>query len=177
MPTTVPDPISTSTPSTTGPALEQRLTILVANLQRDLAAERSKTADLLQQRAAALHAQSEAKKQHGADADTQVAQLVAQHQSEREASENEKLQLSVQLDSAIKARASADTDREFFREQYAKASGFVSSVRDENKDLEKRVKIAEGQTQTGVSLIKATFELRLQALEEDLKSWRRMAES
>lgn len=139
-------------------------------------AERSKIADLLQQRATALDAQSEAEKQRNVDTNTLAAQLAAQHQAERDAWENEKLQLSVELDSAIKAKASADTDRDFFREQYAKASGFVSSVRDENKDLEKRVKIAEEQTQAGVSLIKATFELRLQALEEDLKSWRKMAE-
>jgi chromosome segregation ATPase len=76
----------------------------------------------------------------------------------------------------MQKKADAERDREFFREQYARASGFVTSVREENQDLEKRIKIAEEQTQNGVGLIKATFELRVKTLEEDAKSWRKMAE-
>lgn len=84
--------------------------------------------------------------------------------------------LVTQVDTLERSKASADKDREFFREQYAKASGFVSSVRDENKDLEKRLKIAEDQAKAGVGLVRATFELRVKTLEDDVKSWRRMAE-
>ncbi|KAF8960771.1 hypothetical protein BDZ97DRAFT_1281923 [Flammula alnicola] len=90
--------------------------------------------------------------------------------------ETEKAQLVEKVESANRGKADAEKDREFFREQYAKASGYVSSVRDENKDLEKRVKIAEDQTQSGLSLVKATFELRVKTLEDDLKAWRKMAE-
>ncbi|KAF8154419.1 hypothetical protein B0H34DRAFT_716392 [Crassisporium funariophilum] len=90
--------------------------------------------------------------------------------------DTEKALLVGQVDSATKSKASAEQDRDFFREQYAKASGFVSSVRDENKELEKRIKIAEEQTQAGVGMVKATFELRIKKLEDDVQAWRKMAE-
>jgi chromosome segregation ATPase len=106
----------------------------------------------------------------------QLADVNAQWVSEKAAWEAERAQLLAQVESATSKKADAEKDREFFREQYARASGFVASVRDENQDLEKRIKIAEEQTQTGVGLIKATFELRVKTLEEDAKSWRKMAE-
>jgi len=84
--------------------------------------------------------------------------------------------LVADIESALHKKVDAEKDRDFFREQYAKASGFVSSVRDENSDLEKRIKIAEEQAHHGVGLVKATFELRVKTLEEDAKSWRKMAE-
>ncbi|KAH0828738.1 hypothetical protein J3R83DRAFT_3159 [Lanmaoa asiatica] len=68
-------------------------------------------------------------------------------------------ELTVKVESMTAAKASAEKDRDFFREQYAQASGFVSSVREENMDLEKRVKIAEGQAREGVAAIKAFFEV------------------
>lgn len=144
-------------------------------MEAGLAAERTK---LTQQDAALQEQQNKsteiAKQQE--ETSKQLSDLTARYEAERAEWENEKLQLTVQLDSANKAKALADNDREFFREQYAKASGFVSSVRDENKDLEKRIKIAEEQTQTGVNLVKATFDLRVKALEEDVRAWRRTAE-
>lgn len=73
-------------------------------------------------------------------------------------------------------RADAEKDRDFFREQYAQASGFVSQVRDENKELLLRVEVAEAQTARGVALVRATFDERVRVLEADVKSWRRMAE-
>ena len=90
--------------------------------------------------------------------------------------ENERVALILNIESATRGKASAEQDRDFFREQYAKASAFVSSVRDENVELEKRIKIATDQAQSGVSLIKATFELRTKSLEEDVRAWRRMAD-
>ena len=128
----------------------------------------------------ALHKLAEEKESaHKAQVDEvhrQLADVNAQWVSEKAAWEAERTQLLAQVESATSKKADAERDREFFREQYARASGFVASVRDENQDLEKRIKIAEEQTQNGVGLIKATFELRVKTLEEDAKSWRKMAE-
>jgi hypothetical protein len=128
----------------------------------------------------ALHKAAEEKESaHKAQVDEvhkQLADVNAQWVSEKAAWEAERTQLLAQVESATSKKADAERDREFFREQYARASGFVASVRDENQELEKRIKIAEEQTQTGVGLIKATFELRVKTLEEDAKSWRKMAE-
>lgn len=90
--------------------------------------------------------------------------------------EEERASLVLDIEKATRSKASAEQDRDFFREQYAKASAFVSSVRDENVELEKRIKIANDQAQSGVDLIKSTFELRTKSLEEDVRAWRRMAE-
>ena len=90
--------------------------------------------------------------------------------------ESERATLALNVETAARGKASAEQDRDFFREQYLKASGFVSSVRDENVELEKQIKIATDQAQSGVSLIKATFELRTKSLEEDIRAWRKMAE-
>lgn len=89
--------------------------------------------------------------------------------------EAERARLMAELESARQGKVSAEKDRDFFREQYGQASGYVSSVRDENKDLEKRIKIAEDQVQIGVAGVKKTFELRIKALEDDAKSWKKMA--
>ncbi|KAF9233776.1 hypothetical protein BU15DRAFT_53435 [Melanogaster broomeanus] len=84
------------------------------------------------------------------------------------------LTTSVQLLTAVKV--SAEKDREFFCEQYAQASGFVSSVRAENIELEKKAKIAEGQAQEGVAMIKALFENRVKALQDEIYRWKTLAE-
>lgn len=68
-------------------------------------------------------------------------------------------ELTLKVNSMATAKASAENDRDFFREQYAQASGFVGSVREENMEISKRVKIAEGQAQAGVAAIKAFFEV------------------
>ncbi|KAF9481744.1 hypothetical protein BDN70DRAFT_875875 [Pholiota conissans] len=174
---TTPVPIASSNGKSVSaePSPDNQSAATIASLEAALAAERAKLAQqdisLKEQQsrtAEVLKQQEEAAKQ--------LSDLTAQYQLEKEGWENEKLQLTVQLDSANNGKIMADKDSEFFREQYAKASGFVTSVREENKDLEKRIKIAEEQTQTGVSLVKATFDLRIQTLEEDLKAWRRTAE-
>ena len=68
-------------------------------------------------------------------------------------------ELTANVASMTAAKGSAEKDRDFFREQYTQASGFVGSVREENMELENRVKIAEGQAQEGVAAIKAFFEV------------------
>ncbi|KAF8900719.1 hypothetical protein CPB84DRAFT_1019628 [Gymnopilus junonius] len=80
------------------------------------------------------------------------------------------------LETETHRKVDAEKDRDFFKEQYAKASGFVGQVRDENKDLEKKATIAQEQATTGVAGVRMLFEARVKMLEEDLKAWRRTAE-
>ncbi|SJL08959.1 uncharacterized protein ARMOST_12335 [Armillaria ostoyae] len=84
--------------------------------------------------------------------------------------------LTVSLEDANKAKLAAEKDRDFVREQYMNASGYVTTVRSENTELEKRAQIAEKQATEGVALVRATFTERIRFLEEDVKSWRQMAD-
>ncbi|KIJ62309.1 hypothetical protein HYDPIDRAFT_94731, partial [Hydnomerulius pinastri MD-312] len=95
---------------------------------------------------------------------------------ERDALSNSVTELTVAVESLTTAKASAEKDRDFFREQYAQASGFVGSVRAENVELEKKAQIAEGQAQEGVAAIKALFENRVKALQDDVYRWKTLAE-
>lgn len=80
-------------------------------------------------------------------------------QEQQEASSRTIEELTASVESLMSAKVSVEKDRDFFREQYMQASGFVSSVRDENAELEKRVEVAEGQAQEGVAVIKALYEV------------------
>ena len=82
-------------------------------------------------------------------------------QEKQEASSRSVDELTASVASLTSAKVSVEKDRDFFREQYTQASGFASSVRDENIELEKRVTIAEGQAQEGVAGIKALYEVFL----------------
>ncbi|KAG6860120.1 hypothetical protein C0995_015500 [Termitomyces sp. Mi166 len=70
---------------------------------------------------------------------------------------------------------SAEKDREFFREHYLQASGFVTSVREENAELQKEAQIAREQASTGVEAVKATYVVRVKALEDDARTFKRLA--
>ncbi|KAI6157095.1 hypothetical protein BKA82DRAFT_126330 [Pisolithus tinctorius] len=85
-------------------------------------------------------------------------------------------QLSASVNQMAAAKASVETDRDFFREQYLQASGFVNSVRAENAELEERVKIAEGQAEEGVAKIKQLFETKIKAFQDDIYRWKTLAE-
>ncbi|KAG6877421.1 hypothetical protein C0993_007619 [Termitomyces sp. T159_Od127] len=74
-----------------------------------------------------------------------------------------------------RGKESAEKDREFFREHYAKASGFVTSVQEENAELQKEVQIAREQASTGVEAVKATYVARVHALEDDARTYKRLA--
>lgn len=103
-------------------------------------------------------------------------ELESQWASEKSAWESERTLLNSQNAMSEKSRIQAEQDREFIRDQYANASAYVTAVREENKELEQRVKIAEEQSTKGVELIKATFESRVAKLQDEAKAWRRMAE-
>ena len=152
----------------------------ISKLEDQLSAEQRKNKDLLQQLSAlqlrltepttsVTPSPTKALEQELAEARAQLAMQTASWEFDRAA-------LVLDIETAKRGKVSAENDRDFFREQYTKASGFVSSVRDENSELEERIKIATDQAQSGVSLIKSTFELRIKSLEKDVQAWRRMAE-
>jgi hypothetical protein len=79
------------------------------------------------------------------------------------------------LETQVRARASAEEDRDFFRAQYSQASAFVSSVRAENTELEERVAVAEGRAVDGVALVRATFTERVKQLEGEVSKFKATA--
>ncbi|KAF8838188.1 hypothetical protein BDN67DRAFT_121118 [Paxillus ammoniavirescens] len=95
---------------------------------------------------------------------------------EREALSRSVAELTASVEVLTAAKVSADKDCDFFREQYTRASAFVGSISDENKELENKAKIAEGQAQEGVAMIKALFENRVKALQDDIQRWKSLAE-
>ncbi|KAF9223102.1 hypothetical protein BS17DRAFT_153756 [Gyrodon lividus] len=95
---------------------------------------------------------------------------------EREALSQSVAMLTASVEVVTAAKVVAEKDRDFFREQYTQASGFVGSVSAENVELEKKAKIAEGQAQEGVAMIKALFENRVKALRDDIRRWKSLAE-
>ncbi|KAG2745558.1 hypothetical protein P692DRAFT_20643154, partial [Suillus brevipes Sb2] len=76
------------------------------------------------------------------------------------------------LDALTRSKGLAEKDRDFFRDQYTQASGFVNATRAENVELEEKAKIAEGQARDGVALIKHMFESQIKALKDDVDRWR-----
>jgi hypothetical protein len=152
----------------------------ISKLEDQLSAEQRRNKDLLQQLSAlqlrlteptidATLPTTKALEQELAEARAQLAMQRASWEIERAA-------LVLDIEKATQGKVSAEVDRDFFREQYSKASAFVSSVRDESIEMEKRMKIATDQTQSGLRLIKSTFELRIKTLEKDVHTWRRIAE-
>ncbi|KAG2135258.1 hypothetical protein DEU56DRAFT_700611, partial [Suillus clintonianus] len=90
----------------------------------------------------------------------------------REALVTDVTRLNTSLDAMTRSKGLAEKDRDFFRDQYAQASGFVNDTRAENAELEQKAKIAEGQARDGVALIKSMFENQIKALQEDVDRWR-----
>ena len=150
----------------------------ISKLENQLSAEQQTNKDLLQQLSALRQHVTETNNTPTATMkfEQELAEARAHLALQTESWEKERATLTLNIETAIRGKVSAEQDRDFFREQYAMASGFVSSVRDENAELEKQIKIATDQAHSGVSLIKTTFELRTKSLEEDVRAWRRIAE-
>lgn len=149
----------------------------ISRLEGLLLAEQAKTAAFLQEIKALQEALENAKasgpEQEGLAPElTEVREQLAQ---EKASHEKERTTLVASVTNLTRQKEGADRDREFFREQYMKASGFVSAVRAENDELEKRALVAEEQAKTGVEVIKQAFEQRIAALEDDKRSWKRLA--
>jgi chromosome segregation ATPase len=142
--------------------------ILKDNNNRDLTSEIKRLEDAL----ASVQALAS---QPSPDASA-LAELQTQLVQERASWEAERATLIASENALKSSKASADTDRDFFREQYAQASGYVSTVRAENVELEQRALVAEGKARDGVGMIKAMFEGQVRTLEGDLAQWKGLAE-
>ncbi|KAL0958934.1 hypothetical protein HGRIS_014250 [Hohenbuehelia grisea] len=81
----------------------------------------------------------------------------------------ERGKLLAEVESATKAKVAAESDVNFFREQYAQASSFVAATRAENAELQQQVKIADGRASEGVASIRAMFQARIEAAEREAK--------
>jgi hypothetical protein len=105
-----------------------------------------------------------------------LAELQTQRAQEQASWDAERATFAASLDSLKRSKTEADTDRDFFRDQYAQASGYVNTVRGENVELEQRALVAEGKTKDGVGMIKAMFEAQVKRLQGDLAQWKGIAE-
>lgn len=103
-----------------------------------------------------------------------LSEAIKGFEAERMVWEAERIALQASLAESTKATAEAGADRDFFRTQYAQASGFAGAVREENVELEQRVAIAEAQTKDGVYMIKATYVEQVKALQAEIMqaNWR-----
>jgi putative IMPACT (imprinted ancient) family translation regulator len=89
--------------------------------------------------------------------------------------EAERSSLTSSLEAQLRAKASAEEDRDFFKEQYTQASGYVSSVRAENDELVQRAEIADKRSVDGVRLVRETFSERVKVLEAELKKYKNLS--
>ncbi|KAF8621269.1 hypothetical protein AX15_007929 [Amanita polypyramis BW_CC] len=105
----------------------------------------------------------------------QLAEVKTAYANDKAQWDAERSSLRASSETATKAQESAIKDADFFREQYARASGFVTSIREENQELEERAKIAEDQAKSGVAMIKATYGTRVKELESHVEKWQMMA--
>ncbi|KAL4079921.1 hypothetical protein V8B97DRAFT_1864489, partial [Scleroderma yunnanense] len=117
------------------------------------------------------------------DSDMVISSEEATWTSEREMLVKERDELSHivtelghSVDTITAAKLSIEKDRDFFREQYGRASSYVNSVRRENVELEERMKIAESQATEGVTAIKALLQTKVKALQDDVHRWKTLAE-
>ncbi len=136
--------------------------------------------ECLQQELHNMHEQLKQVVEQNASSHSERSKQLAEMQSllaaEKSTWDAERSSLVAQIALLEISKIQAEKDVEFFREQYGHASAYVTNIREENKELEKQAKIAEEQARLGVGLVKATFELRIKTLEDDMKMWRRMAE-
>ncbi|KAK7052093.1 chromo domain-containing protein [Favolaschia claudopus] len=83
--------------------------------------------------------------------------------------------VEAERDAAQREKAAAEQQREVFQEYYMKASHFADENSATNKDLQRRLAIAEEQTKEGLALVKATFDAREETLKMEARDWRNQA--
>ncbi|KAJ6498510.1 hypothetical protein C8R47DRAFT_1111951 [Mycena vitilis] len=153
-----------------------RLESLLGDERAMVVAERAKNV-VLQERVKTLESQASASAGNRDLADRLKAteELLAAERAAAEAARQQTAAVERERDSARRELAGAEQQRDLFQEYYRKASGFAEEKSSENKDLEKRVRIAEEQTKEGLATIKATFDLREATLRSETKDWRNQA--
>jgi hypothetical protein len=156
-------------------ALLNAKSLEIAKLDAILVAEQAKT-EALSNEVNALHAAlvtaSSGPRPRESNLELELTEARQALASEKAAWVKERDTLLTSIEALKRSKQSAQSDADFFRDQYGQASVFVSSVRKENVELEERARIAEEQAKTGVELVKATFTQRVQWLENDARMWR-----
>ncbi|KAJ7444575.1 hypothetical protein B0H11DRAFT_2088738 [Mycena galericulata] len=156
-----------------------RLATLLADERALLEAERARNL-VLQERVSTLELQQPQQSQPSSspdDADLarrlqQAEELLAAERTLLAEALQGKAAAESERDFARRDKASAEQQRDLLRDLYGQASAFADEKVAENRDLEKRVKIAEEQTRDGITTIRATFDLREAALKSEAMDWR-----
>ncbi|KAL0069357.1 hypothetical protein AAF712_003722 [Marasmius tenuissimus] len=160
----------------------------ISRLEELISAERSQTAALLREREDNLTARSERiaalEKEMATERAENVARIATLEEAlaaraappeapQVDATAIEELKATVQKAAADKK--SLEKDRDFFREEWSKASGHVTLVSAENAELKQRAQIAETRATDGLAMVRATFEARVKFLEGNAKEAQRLA--
>lgn len=146
----------------------------IAKLEAALSAERQQRAQLDSNNRQLQDALASAQ-ERSSQSEAALAAAVIQLDEEKLAWNTTRTLLEAQVDSLTQSKERAETDSNFFREQYAQASGFVGSIRSENAELEKRALVAEGQAKDGVAMIRATYEGKVKGLQGEIAQWKGLA--
>jgi chromosome segregation ATPase len=96
-------------------------------------------------------------------------------QADRATVERERDAAQAERDAARRDKATAEEQRDLFRDIYGKATAFVDEKSAENKELQKRITIAEKAAKEGVALVQATFAQREETIRAETKDWRNQA--
>ncbi|KAJ7220718.1 hypothetical protein GGX14DRAFT_431848, partial [Mycena pura] len=156
----------------------RRLEALLADERAMLVAERAKNA-VLEDKLRSAETRALVSNTDGALANANHLKVAEELLAAERASLATALQsnaaLEARCDAAKRSLAMAEQQVETFREYYMQASQFAEEKGSENKELVKRVQIAEEATREGVAMIKATFELREDALKSEARDWRNQA--
>ena len=167
-------------PTSTVQGLDNALSLLnvkseeIAKLEAALSAERQQRAELestnrkLQDVLASVQERS-------SRSEAALADAVSRLDGERVAWDAARTLLEAQVKSLTESKERAESDSNFFREQYGQASAFVGSTRTENAELEKRALIAEDRAKNGVAMIRATYEGKVKGLQDDVAKWKGLA--
>ncbi|KAK2467658.1 hypothetical protein APHAL10511_000513 [Amanita phalloides] len=105
----------------------------------------------------------------------QLAESKAAYEQDRTSWDAERGSLTTAVQEMTRAKEAALKEIDFVKGLYDRASNFAASTSRENRELEERAKIAEGQAKIGVAMIKATLENRVKELENHVDKWQTMA--
>ncbi|TDL18663.1 hypothetical protein BD410DRAFT_793053 [Rickenella mellea] len=105
------------------------------------------------------------------DMDVQIEQN-ALHVEAEAAWTKERQGLLAEINLLKIARDETQDERNLFKDQYSRASSFVTEIQQENQELHARVTIAEKQVAVGLDLVRSDFGVRVRKLEEELQKAR-----
>jgi chromosome segregation ATPase len=152
----------------------------IESLEQSVAREQAKAEDYVvkirQLESRLAQASSAVTKELELELEHQLAEARREISDARLAWEADRAGLESTIACLESAKASADKDTAFFREQYANASAHVTHVQSANEELEERTMIAEGRVRENVGILKGLYEERLARLEGEANRWRALCQ-